>query len=253
MIKPGTNYDILYNYNSQGNEIDTVIKQNKDDNENKECQTACNSNDKCNGFVFDKANNSCSIKDNGVYGPSNISGNLNYDANYTLYMRNPELINNAANSCPTSINEITSLDWNNYTKSGNIMSIDTKCNLSAINDKIIEQRNKAQETLDEVSNRVTTTVNDYIDLTKNMHNQSEVDGKVVDKNLSMYKSINDKYKDAVNNGNDNINNILTNSQISVLQSNYMYVAWIILALLTIVLIIYVYRRIMISTPPPSSI
>ena len=133
------------------------------------------------------------------------------------------------------------------------MSIDTKCNLSAINDKIIEQRNKAQETLDEVSNRVTTTVNDYIDLTKNMHNQLEVDGKVVDKNLSMYKSINDKYKDAVNNGNDNINNILTNSQISVLQSNYMYVAWIILALLTIVLIIYVYRRIMISTPPPSSI
>ena len=78
-----------------------------------------------------------------------------------------------------------------------------------------------------------------------MHNQLEVDGKVVDKNLSMYKSINDKYKDAVNNGNDNINNILTNSQISVLQSNYMYVAWIILALLTIVLIIYVYRRIMI--------
>jgi hypothetical protein len=252
MIKPGSSYDILYNYNSQGNEIDTVLKQNKDDNDNKECQDACNSNDKCNGFVFDKANNMCSIKDNGVYSPSNISGNLNYDANYTLYMRNPELINNN-NSCPTSINEITSLDWDSYTKSGNLMSIDTKCNLSAVNDKIIEERNKAQETLDEISNKVTNKVNDYIDLTKNMHNQANVDSKIVDKNLSMYKSINDKYKDAVNNGNDNINNILTNSQISVLQSNYMYIIWVILALFTLIIIIYVYRRMMISTPPPSSI
>ena len=250
MLQPGTNYGILENYNSQNNtEIQTInATVNSTTGEYDmnslitDCMTNCNSNTSCNGFVLDKTNYSCILNEN-MYSPSNITGNLNYDTDYTLYMRQPEIIGNEP-SCPTRIISTNSLSWDNYTKSDNEMSSTTKCSLAELNGTLLKKRNEIGKNIDKNASKINNNINEFVELSQNMNNQLDIDNSMVNSNLSIYNQIYNQYKNAVKNGSTNLDNILTNSQISVLQSNSAYIIWVVLALLIIVLTIYIFRTLL---------
>jgi len=242
MVVPGETYDRIQGYDSPNNDITTI--NNTDINN---CMTNCNTNNNCGGFVYDNNNRTCWTKTTNMYGPKNISGVLVSDSRYDLYMREPKLNNNE--SCPTSINEITSVEWNAMEQSGSEMTLDTKCQLAAANNIVLKQRDDSENTLSGLYNTITNKVTDLMSVNTSMNKQMDVDKDIMNTNLSLYDMINKKFIKALNNGSGNINNILTNSQISVLQSNYAYMLWIILALLAIIFFVYVIRRITITPKP----
>lgn len=253
MLTPGTQYDILNNYNSQSSDINTYnASVNPDtglpdtDALLNDCMTNCNADDTCNGFVLNNSTNSCILKQD-MYGPSTISGPLNYDENYTLYMRKPEIINNDS-SCPTRLLDTNSLQWDSYTKSANEMSSSTKCSLAEINQKIMKKRDELGISIDNDASDINNNINNFIQLSGDLSNQVNVDGKMVDTNLSIYNQIYNQYRNALKNGTTNLDNILTNSQISVLQSNSIYILWVVLALLIISVTIYIFRKFIPTNP-----
>jgi hypothetical protein len=239
MIVPGETYDLIQGYNTPNNNILTI-----DNTDISSCMVSCNSNNSCGGFVFDTNSSTCWTKTTDMYGPQNISGALVSDSNYDLYMREPTLANNS--TCPTSINEISSVDWGTMAQSGSEMSLNTKCQLAAAIDSSLKQRNISEDTLSGLYNTNSNTVTNLINENINMNKQMDIDREIMDTNLSLYEMINKKFVQAIKDGTGNINNILTNSQISVLQSNYAYVLWIILALLTIIFFVYIIRRLTIT-------
>ena len=240
MVVPGTTYDRLQNFDSPGNDITKV-----DSTTVENCMNVCNTDNKCGGFIFANESGTCWTKTTDMYGPSKLTAALYPIPNYDLYMREPELAN-LNSSCPVAVNNITSVDWNAYNLTGNDMTPDSLCKLGEVNASALNARNDSQQTLSGASSKIYDQLTSFMNLNTNMNTQMDVDKDIMDKNLSMYKSINKKYKNAVNNDNGNINNILTNSQVSVLQSNYSYIMWIILALLTLTFFIYVIRKLSIA-------
>jgi len=253
MLQLGSEYGILENYNSQNNTDIETINATVNSTTGKynmnslitDCMTTCNENSSCNGFVLDKTNYSCILNED-MYSPSNITGNLNYDTDYTLYMRQPEIIGSDS-SCPTRMVSTNSLSWDNYVKADNEMSSTTKCSLAGLNGNLLKKKKKIGEYIDENASKINKNIDDFIQLSENMNKQLDKDHSTVTSNLSLYNQIYNQYKNALKNGSTNLDNILTNSQISVLQSNSVYIIWVVLALLIIVLMIYIFRTFLPST------
>jgi hypothetical protein len=242
MVLPGETYDKIQGFDSPNSDITTL-----DNTDINNCMIFCNTTNNCGGFVYDNNNRTCWTKTTNMYGPQNISGALVPDSRYDLYMREPKLNNNE--SCPTSINEITSVEWNAMEQSDSKMTLDTKCQLAAANNIVLKQRDDSEDSLSGLYNTISNKVTDLMSVNTSMNKQMDVDKDIMNTNLSLYDMINKRFIKAINDGTGNINNILTNSQISVLQSNYAYVLWIILALLAIIFFVYVIRRISITPKP----
>jgi len=240
MISPGTTYDQLQNYDSPGNDITKVAGTTSSN-----CMSICNSDANCSGFIFDNSGATCWTKTTKMYGPTNLDGPIQSHANYDIYMREPQITNNS--SCPVSVNNISSVEWDAYQQSGTAMSASSLCKLKSANETVLKARVKSNQKLSGLTGRVYDGIMRFMNLNQVMNNQMDQDKNIMDTNLSMYKTISEKYNNTINNNVGNINNILTDSQISVLQLNYFYILWIILALVIFALCIYFIRKVSIPT------
>ena len=77
---------------------------------------------------------------------------------------------------------------------------------------------------------------------KEMTNQMDLEHNLIKDNISLYDVLHEKYTKIMNGDYNNVNNILANSQISVLQSRYFYVIWAILAIAIVIALIMLIRK-----------
>ena len=246
MIGKSNTYQKYSNYDSYGNDLANMPLTNTT---LENCQTQCNSNEECNGLVYDTNNQLCYLKNNNMFpiGKKNISQGLD------LYTRRPSINNNAM--CPKEIINIDSIQYDNYIK-GEPMDLDYQCDTSLLSDEEKLKLNNATNNLTSVSQKIENNKNNLRSSNININNRMDSGAKTMNKDFKSYyqvkQNINQLLEKRTNktdkkniqkinnfNNNDNIlepmlnmndlNGMLNDSDLVVLQNNYQYIMWSILA------------------------
>jgi hypothetical protein len=228
MIKKSNQYNIIPNFDSAGNDFGGMPMQNSNV---EQCKTACTTNDNCGGFVFDRTNNNCWLKNNQIYPVGERQPNNNLD----LYLRQKTLDNDP--SCGKNIAPIDSVSWENYKKSGRNMTKDTICGLAKVAEPGIQATNDLKTQIADIAKQIVDKINSLQGSNAQLNSQMQQMRSNLVGNIDNYKKINDEYSKNKNSYAVNISGILSETDQSVLQQNYSYMFWSILAigLITIIL------------------
>ena len=222
MLEPGTVYNKIANYDSPGNDIAGNPIQ---DSTVQSCTTSCNANSSCGGFAFDNSTNNCWLK-NSTTTPSQRVPNTT--TNY--YVRQPAVKN--ANSCSKVVSNVDSLQWTNDPVSGSAMTPTTSCGYGL-------DVQQTQTTLSDLETQIQATTAQILDIISKMESQNtSVNQSITTTNTSLDKYI-AKYKQIGSQiTQDNAptqNIIMQDSDVYVLQENYSYMFWSILAIVSIII------------------
>jgi hypothetical protein len=214
-------YNVYSDYDSAGNDLSgTSFADASIDS----CKTACNNNNDCYGFVFDTTTNTCNPKGKGMY----PAGEKQPYSGYDLYTRTPKIT-----SPPTGVsNKITNIDsvlYQNYTKSNS--DLGTSYGLSVENANSVEQQqlDQLKTRLDQISQQLIDNTNSLSSDGVKVVNQSTLQTNSIGGYLKDYKNINTKIRDYTS----GMDNILHESDITILKENYNYLFWSILTIGTV--------------------
>ena len=228
-IQLSQKYTKIQNTNCNGNDDSKVPAYTNATVE--QCQTSCNSSNTCSGFVFDNYNKICYPKTSGVYSSNNWS-NLN---NVDIYSRNSSPITPSI-GISNNVNNISSIQYQNYTKgTGTSNTLYGLKNVSSVQKQQLDQ---LQTQLDQLSSQIATSNGTFSQGNTLLNNQSKADTVGLNTYLKDLKKINTK----LDTPNTNINNILDESDLVVLQKNYSYLFWSILAVGTVLVSINIVKK-----------
>lgn len=214
-IELSTNYTMFHNFDSSYNNISTMKISDLNS-----CETACNQDKSCAGFVFDKKDQTCYTKTNNMwpYGSKNIIPKDHTD----LYLKNSALTQ-APYHISTSTTNVDSITASNYKKETMKMN-EVDPNQLLVPEKINIYTNMKEIEL--LENKITL-------LAQKLSMDNVYMG---DKNeILYYQSLKDK--DVLNRMLDEYNNLISmkevNSSIGILndtnvvitQKNYSYIMW----------------------------
>ena len=191
-----------------------------------QCKSACNQNKDCVGFVFDKQNNTCYPKSDGMSGTT-----INPDL--SLYIRNKTAIQSPFGSLNTTKN-IDSIQYQKYMKSTSDPPSSTGLANASSYQK--QQLSQLQDQLNMLSDSITKYTNQFTSESININQQSKSNVA----GLSDY--LNNMTQTVVDIQNEkrnltNIGNIEKQVNLQTLQQNYQYMFWTILAGAAILIII----------------
>ena len=266
MIGAGSGYIPFKNINSPSGDLSGMPLMNKTP---ESCQTACDNNVKCFGYVYDKSFSNCFLKD------KNVLQNNKYNNPATdFYLRNTKVIG-ANSSCDIPVVNADSTTWNNYQKSGKSMNSDSLCSKFAhvgempvlAYKKDFEDKKKISDDLaakiDDMnrilqarrgSQNAQTTQNTRSDATNNFVYNQTMDTKIPKAvEVSIPSAIKKEPFANINDINSpsqraksvqfkNIDAIVDDSNLVVIQQNYNYVLWCILAVMTSIVVVKTLRK-----------
>jgi hypothetical protein len=266
MIGAGDGYTPFKNINSPSGDLSNMPLMNKTP---ESCQVACDNNVKCFGYVYDKSFGNCFLKDKSV-----IQNNKYNNPATDFYLRNTKVIG-ANSSCEIPVVNTDSTTWNNYQKSGKSMNSDSLCSKFAhvgempvlAYKKDFEDKKKISDDLaakiDDMnrilqarrgSQHAQTTQNTRSDATNNFVYNQTMDTKIpkaveVSIPSAMKKEpfanindINSPSQRAKSVQFKNIDAIVDDSNLVVIQQNYNYVLWCILAVMTSIVVVKTLRK-----------
>jgi hypothetical protein len=231
MLSLSNEYQIYQNTDSTGNNISTTTVSNQNG-----CQDLCNNNANCTSYAYQNSTSTCWIKNGSTISKQTNNG-------MTLGIRKPKLNNSAI--CSNEIVDIDTIQYDNY-KKGSIMSANTKCNSSVVS----KEDNKK---LENILSQLTILGKDIASKMEKLYNEDNRIYEKLNTNHDQFKSDLEKYKniqykidtelkiqsnniEGMRNIND-INGMLTDSDLIVLQENYKYIFWSILAVGTLTIAI----------------
>jgi len=210
-----TSYSLIANgIDSAGNDIPGAAYGNAT---LEKCETTCNKNENCTGFVMNSANNICWPKTNNFYPNGNIFNN----PDRKIFLRDKSPISTPLGVPKTTLN-IDSITFQNYVNGG---ALSNEYGLAKATSVQKQQLESLQSKMNLLSNQISNLTGKYgnsSDITEEQ-SQTNVDG--IEEYLKGYKNTNEK----IQNFSTNIQNILSDSDIVVLQKNYDYLFWSILA------------------------
>lgn len=231
-IKPNrsSNYRFIPNADSGGNDIGSIggVPVEK-------CKEECDNNSKCYGFAYDTRNdaNTCYLKNKKMY----PVGERQFLKDVELYFNAPKASNNR--TCGNKVNTIDSLAWNRYKKTGINMTRDTKCGLASVSSKQQSRNNYYQKKLSDITDKIVEKLKDLESLNVDMTDQMGIDLNVFKTDMDKYKALHQKYNSLLSDSDEmvNIGGILNDSDIIVLQENYSYLMWTIVATAIVIITI----------------
>lgn len=220
-------YTTIENNTSSGNAIPNA---SYGDSTVDDCQLTCNSNSQCAGFVFNTDNNVCTPMDSSMF----PKGTKKITNGSDLYIRNKNPLSPpvGVTSDTTNIDTIT---YQNYVNGG---QLESEYGL-----KQITQSEQTQlETVGDQMNSLVGQMNNSTDT----FNKGAIDSSVqtgknyagIQNYLTEITDTNNKIKHF----NTNVDNILKDTDILVLQENYNYLFWSILATATVLISINVVKK-----------
>lgn len=207
--------DVYTTYNgidSGGNDISGAAYGNATV---EQCQTSCNNNLECAGFAF--SNDVCYPKTSSMF----PNGEQQVNKNVNLYTRNKEPIAPPI-GVPETVVNVDTIMYDKYKDGGDISSEYGLANATSTQKQQLEQ---LQGRLNMLTSQINGYTNKFSSGTDSLNNQSSKNMEGLGDYLKDYKKTNTTIK----NFSTNIENILNDSDITVLQKNYDYLFWSILA------------------------
>lgn len=204
MISYENKYTKLENMNSAENNISGEIIS---DTTVDACENTCNNLAACSEFVFDNTTKTCFPKN----GPGAKKTSLGYD----LYMRSPAIKNGNA-SCNKEIKNIDSVQYENYVKTGNLMSPSTSCS-DPQNSLAKKQLEQIQQQLDSFASQIHDKIDDLRKRDLNTQQQIIINNQAIEKNDKEYSRIS-KSEGFIGMNYDE-------SQLKIINANYDFFIW----------------------------
>lgn len=217
-VQYNTTYTKIKGVDSAGNDIPGSAYGNATLDK---CETSCNNNSQCTGFVY-TSDNTCWPKNSNMYPNGSIQINNKND----LYIRDKNPI-----TPPIGVTNITnktdSISYQNYINGGNL---DKQYGL--VNATSIQKQQLAQ--LQTRMNLLSSQISDLTTRFGNGSNTAEFQSKTNVKGIGNYLTELNNTNIKITNFPSSMDNILDDSDIVVLQKNYDYYFWTILAAGTVV-------------------
>jgi hypothetical protein len=225
-VAPLNTYTKIDNFDSSGNNLPNSPIANSTV---EQCQAVCDSNDECYGFSI--INGSCYPKNNQMYPNTPLTINTNS----TLYMRNQSPMVAPFGVQPTATN-INSNQYKNYAQNGETVSNSGASingsggQFNLINPAKSPALQKAEKNMNSYADGLNKKMNKFNKVDIALQNQSTINVNGIKNGLTDLKEIQKK----IQNFNLSTSEILDVSDITVLQKNYNYMFWSILAIGTVI-------------------
>jgi hypothetical protein len=191
-----------------------------------QCQTSCNDNTSCAAFTFNNSNNTC-------YPLSSNSNNVSAPG-YDLYVRNVTPASPPI-GVPNTTNNIDTVLYQNYVNGG---AIGDSYGLTKATSVQKQQLQQMQTKLNLLSNQINNLTNQFTSGGQQVNQQSETNIQGINTYVKDIKKINKKIK----NYDTNYENILQDSDVVVLQQNYDYLFWSIIAVTTVIISMNIVKK-----------
>lgn len=195
---------------------------------------------------------------NAVYqlnktGDSNVFGKVGYIDEYaklTEYPSSMYTIDPTTNmptikgnaSCTTNVVAVDTIEWNSYPNTGLMMSTNTVCGLEKATQDSNITREQLRAKLAVIAAEIVDKIKVLQSLNVDVDNQMGMDAESLQDMLSEYKSLNIKYSQYSSEDSLGLNGIVSDSNIVVLQENYSYLFWSILAIAVIIATIHQIKK-----------
>ena len=215
----GTDYTSINNANTVYNDIPGAAYGNANVDS---CKQSCNSREDCSGFVFNRADSMCWPKNNQMFP---YGKNFNVDNNVDIYVRNV-LPNSPPLGVANNTNNIDSVKYNSYLNGGELNS---KYGLADANSVEKQHLDQLQSRMNLLSSQINGLTNKFGLGSAMAEQQSYNNITGIDNYADNIKNTNKKIINVAGETSGNIQNILKDSDIVVLQKNYDYLFWSILA------------------------
>jgi hypothetical protein len=199
------------------------------------CKAECNKNPNCAGFVTNAKGTLCWPKNNKMY-PFGGQGNINSDRN--IYVRTKQPLTPPLGVSTNTIS-MNSVDYENYIKR---QTLENKYGLANANSVQKQQLNQLRSKLNMLSKQITDLTNKFQSGSVNAEQQSSKNISGVDQYFKDFNNTNNKIRGIAEDSNGGIENILNDSDIVVLQKNYDYLFWSILAVGTVLVSMNVLKK-----------
>ena len=197
-----------------------------------QCQSTCDKNKDCYGYVFDFQHNVCYPKSSGMWPYGGESRPLSH---VDTYIKNKIPLSIPLGATNETMN-IDSAQYQFYNKGGvppkqyglmNATEIE-KAELERLELKMKNQSNEITKLINTSSTGTNTSENQA---DKNLQglNTYDIEMKKTTDEINTLNSTNESFMNYGYTANNNINKILQDSDIGVLQKNYEYLLWTILA------------------------
>jgi hypothetical protein len=219
MLGFNNSYQIYKNTDSPGNDISSSLV--KDQNE---CEETCNNNLECAGYVYQDNTKTCWLKQRSSF----VKESNN---NVLLGVRNPKL--KGSTTCNNKIIDVDTIQYSNYIKGGQ-MTPDTKCNKSVISEENRAKLDTIRTQLADVAQTISTKMQNLQEKDNKIYEKMNMNAQQFKKDLEKYNALNAKLRQNldIREGMKNMTDLqgmLTDSDLIVLQENYSYILWSILA------------------------
>jgi hypothetical protein len=214
-FKYANNYKHFAHVNAIGDDIDGASYTGATA---EQCAKTCNSLDNCAGFVLNNNSGECLPKTHGMY----PNGDIQIIKGVDTYVRSKTPRRAPLGAATSDIFHTDSVTFQNYTNGGGFAK---KYGLAKATSRIQDKIDQTDTKLDGLASQLDTLSSQYISNTDKINSQ-------IHKNTQEYQpylSELDETNKEIKNMGPGINNILNNSDIAVLQRNYDYLFWSILA------------------------
>jgi hypothetical protein len=233
MIQPGTDYDLLGNYNSDGNDLSSFTMTNIS---SADCKAKCSAANNCAGFVFNKSENKCYLKSSGMF----PKGLRVPDSNSELYIRS-KTVNGGDISCPTKMDKgISITEWSTM-PIGEKMQMTTLCKLGLVTQEEQADLKAKNQAVSLAAAKLQAKIDELVKNDMVLVNKLGNHVNKLQKDLKQYTIVNKEI-----NKNEHTIEGLTgfsdDSELVMISNNYKYLLFTIFAIFLVGTIIKVSRR-----------
>jgi hypothetical protein len=238
MLQKSNSYTLYDKYDSIGNDITDGTISNVNNVE--DCKTRCNANNLCAGFVYkpsDPSGKKCYLKDVKMYPAGDRQRYEN--SNFVMGVRIPEIIPNVVKTCDKTIVPIDSVRYNAY-KKGDIMNETVNC---GITQELTQEQTIFDTVKTSLSNLKDVIIGNsddaYISYTKNTKqtiptntqnaSNNKIENAITKRQIDSIKANDYNIREGFDINMNDVNSMLSDSDLTILQSNYSYIMWSVLA------------------------
>lgn len=222
-------YTTYENTDSAGNDIPGAAYGNSTV---EQCESSCNNNKNCYGYTFDTRDgrNTCNPKNSSTY----PVGQRSLVTGVNLFVKNVE-----PEATPISVsNSTTNTDTLTYQHYVNGGAMGNEYGLSNATAQQQQALKKMQARLTELSNILNNETNTFQNHDQQVNQQGTKNMFGLNNYLNEIQTTNEK----ITNFSSNVDNILNDSDIVVLQHNYNYLFWSILAAGTVLVTMNIVKK-----------
>ena len=224
--KYANNYTTMTGTDSAGYDIPGAYYPNATVDQ---CKTSCNDNSDCAGFAFGYGG--CYPKTSSMY----PNGAMQVNPNVDLYIRN-KMPETPPIGVKNTTNNIDTLLYQNYVNGG---AIDESYGMTKATSVQKQQLQQMQTKLNLLSNQINNLTNQFSSGGQQVNQQSKTNIQSIDGFVRDIKETNKKIK---NYPSTNYDNILQDSDVVVLQQNYDYLFWSIIAITTVIISMNIVKK-----------